>query len=718
MLLSNFRSDIQKIFNKKIEIFDKRPFDYDTEPATILRQDLDDAYRKMVRKDKSFLLIDLNEYWECDIFSRAGDDTFKKLFDYLYFDLCRQNPTKFKRIILMTEDCNFEKLFSKWCKDNNLTNHRACNAIGFPNLFLERAQEYNRIDMGFEKENFFEIKKNRTPNKKFMCLMGIYSRHRDSLQKFYNDNSLWTENYISYIGNEKAKNPILLPDSGIMENLKNRNSTARTDNLGMFFDDSFFSVVPESNKWTVAPNSIFLTEKITKVLYHGHPFIVMGSKGYLQKLRDYGFETFPELFDESYDSIEDADERDKFIKKEILRVNSLSDEKLKKIYDSIYDKLLHNQKMLLQQNVLQDKFKKKLRWILAKEKLFYFNNYSNSFTKVSWNFIERNTEVYPDLYRFEKDISEQMYPDIFEETYQKMLDNNKKFICIIEDTEAHWFQDNLHKKIHWAIEQKNIPASKILMITNDYHAQKNYDKWCDGIDKTDKINIVTMQSYLYRMCKLVHESNKVEIRKVKKLEENRKYKFMMLLGKKTNARNHFWNWFEDNPKIKEQGAISYLHKKVLLEDSYVDVDSSKILDGWSNPKIDNLDDYFADSFFSVVPETESGVMMSEKIMKPLLYKHPFMTISQIGGGYIDLLKSYGFETFPEIFDESYDTKENPLERYELVQKEISRLSSESNNYLYEMYKMVEDKLDHNKKLVIDFMRIHEESVIKKIEEII
>ena len=36
--------------------------------------------------------------------------------------------------------------------------------------------------------------------------------------------------------------------------------------------------MPESNKWTVAPNSIFLTEKITKVLYHGHPFIVTGSR--------------------------------------------------------------------------------------------------------------------------------------------------------------------------------------------------------------------------------------------------------------------------------------------------------------------------------------------------------------------------------------------------------------------------------------------------------
>ena len=29
-----------------------------------------------------------------------------------------------------------------------------------------------------------------------------------------------------------------------------------------------------------------------------------------------------------------------------------------------------------------------------------------------------------------------------------------------------------------------------------------------------------------------------------------------------------------------------------------------------------------------------------------------------------------------------------------------------------------NQLDHNRKLVIDFMRIHEDSVIKKIEEII
>lgn len=45
----------------------------------------------------------------------------------------------------------------------------------------------------------------------------------------------------------------------------------------------------------------FLTEKIFKPLAYGMPFMVIGKKGSLQRLRDLGFQTFPEWFDESYD---------------------------------------------------------------------------------------------------------------------------------------------------------------------------------------------------------------------------------------------------------------------------------------------------------------------------------------------------------------------------------------------------------------------------------
>lgn len=45
----------------------------------------------------------------------------------------------------------------------------------------------------------------------------------------------------------------------------------------------------------------FLTEKIFKPLAYGMPFMVIGNRGSLQRLRDLGFQTFPEWFDESYD---------------------------------------------------------------------------------------------------------------------------------------------------------------------------------------------------------------------------------------------------------------------------------------------------------------------------------------------------------------------------------------------------------------------------------
>jgi hypothetical protein len=46
-----------------------------------------------------------------------------------------------------------------------------------------------------------------------------------------------------------------------------------------------------------------VSEKIFKPLAFQHPFIVYGSEGTLRYLQALGFETFDNLWDESYDSI-------------------------------------------------------------------------------------------------------------------------------------------------------------------------------------------------------------------------------------------------------------------------------------------------------------------------------------------------------------------------------------------------------------------------------
>lgn len=81
-----------------------------------------------------------------------------------------------------------------------------------------------------------------------------------------------------------------------------------------WYDDTWFSMVAETfvdeyNNYTWGgENRIpylgpwpFITEKTFKPIALQHPFQVLGHSGTLARLHDLGFETFSEMFDESYD---------------------------------------------------------------------------------------------------------------------------------------------------------------------------------------------------------------------------------------------------------------------------------------------------------------------------------------------------------------------------------------------------------------------------------
>jgi hypothetical protein len=67
------------------------------------------------------------------------------------------------------------------------------------------------------------------------------------------------------------------------------------------------------------------TEKTTKCLAAGKPFILFGTQGMLEKLKNMGFETFHPYINEDYDCDKNPLVRLEKIKKEILRINSATD---------------------------------------------------------------------------------------------------------------------------------------------------------------------------------------------------------------------------------------------------------------------------------------------------------------------------------------------------------------------------------------------------------
>ena len=79
----------------------------------------------------------------------------------------------------------------------------------------------------------------------------------------------------------------------------------------MWYDDTCFSVVVEScnSKRFTAKVPVFVTEKTFKPISGLQPFVVIGGTGILAYLRSQGFETYNNIFDETYDTETDFDKK-------------------------------------------------------------------------------------------------------------------------------------------------------------------------------------------------------------------------------------------------------------------------------------------------------------------------------------------------------------------------------------------------------------------------
>ena len=99
-------------------------------------------------------------------------------------------------------------------------------------------------------------------------------------------------------------------------------------------------------------NPCKVTEKIYKAISF-HPFIIVGGCGILKYLRSLGFKTFPEMFDESYDEIENDFERMTFVLSELKRLCEMSNKELHKLYIKCLPAIKHNQKVLMDVNATE-----------------------------------------------------------------------------------------------------------------------------------------------------------------------------------------------------------------------------------------------------------------------------------------------------------------------------------------------------------------------------
>jgi hypothetical protein len=100
-------------------------------------------------------------------------------------------------------------------------------------------------------------------------------------------------------------------------------------------------------------NPMFITEKTTRNFFFGKPFVVFAAPGYLANIRKLGFKTFPELFDESYDMIENTEERFQAFLKCIEHINSMSIDQLKKVAIEMQPTFEYNKNLMIEQDKIR-----------------------------------------------------------------------------------------------------------------------------------------------------------------------------------------------------------------------------------------------------------------------------------------------------------------------------------------------------------------------------
>lgn len=103
------------------------------------------------------------------------------------------------------------------------------------------------------------------------------------------------------------------------------------------------------------------------------------------------------------------------------------------------------------------------------------------------------------------------------------------------------------------------------------------------------------------------------------------------------------------------------------------------------------------SQWHVVNETvyfEPKLHLTEKIFKPIVASRPFILVGAPGN--LAYLRSYGFESFGEWIDETYDAEPDPVVRLGMIAEEIRKICAKTADESRKIHAQMDDILVHNK----------------------
>lgn len=299
----------------------------------------------LVRHNNGYILIDHS------VEAFMQDDQLNSM--HSYFGNIHSIPLN--KIIYLTGCMNATELYRIYCEKYNIPDDplQRLTIIAYPSSH-QIFSSY--IEQGLIDEPEYDTE--RVPDKLFLLWNRRFRKHRIELALHLENNDLVDRCHISFawadperptttlenaIDNTFIRDNIfnnMPPEHAniIINRFKNRlplvldgetninQMCEDRDNLSRpYYQSSLVSIVTETN---FDIPELTLTEKSFKPIKEKHPFIIVGVPGALAAMRDMGFKTFGEFWDESYDTTEFQKDRMTKISEVTRQIGSWSNEQI------------------------------------------------------------------------------------------------------------------------------------------------------------------------------------------------------------------------------------------------------------------------------------------------------------------------------------------------------------------------------------------------------
>lgn len=282
------------------------------------------------------------------------------------------------------------------------------------------------------------------------------------------------------------------------------------------------------------------------------------------------------------------------------------------------------------------------------------------------------------------------------------------------------------------VERYSIPANKILFLTNSFDAKARAKKVAEEFGGLS-INVEVMVDFEFAVRSRLEEPGRMELlpstlehKEYPKafLNFNRRWRphrplFVALLAANDMLKyGHISFGESDDPFPRFPKAYEYLiddtwdYKKIrpILEQNKESIcaipdmylDTTDLVTNRADLDVASEAYLYNETYFSVVSETnyymdkkghEGTRFLSEKVFKPIIYKHPFLVVST--PGIIKALHSIGYQTFSPYIDETYDTIESDEDRMLCIVDEVYRLSTLNKKGLRRFINGVKEITEYN-----------------------